>query len=273
MDSFQNSYESFFTAMKIAGWTDRSIFAAALFLIHLVAFYFHAWFFVFADWYGFMDRWAIRSGKHRMASMQKQWEAIREGTLDAFVVKPLIGYLVFPFAEPYISFGELPTLSNGFLQWLAMEVIFSTSLFWIHGAMHKLPIVYKYVHKRHHTYHETVSFAAQYANPLEGLASSCHIVFSILIVRPHFFMFCIFLTTTFLEIVDSHCGYDVPWSVLYPWCGIYPWGSGARAHDYHHSHNIGMYGGGLVGLWDRLFGSNKDFLRFEAQRLKKEKDT
>jgi sterol desaturase/sphingolipid hydroxylase (fatty acid hydroxylase superfamily) len=47
---------------------------------------------------------------------------------------------------------------------------------------------------------------------------------------------------------------------------VYHWGSGPRAHDYHHSHNIGMYGGGLFGIWDKIFGYDKEFNKFENER-------
>jgi sterol desaturase/sphingolipid hydroxylase (fatty acid hydroxylase superfamily) len=235
----QTSFDNTMLALSSLGISERIIFTIAVFVIHLFSFYFHAWFFVLADWYGFLDPWSIRSGAKRLPSGKQQWAAIKEGTIDAFIVKPIIVYMVYPLAANYISFRDLPSLTAGCLQWLAMELIFSTSLFFIHGAMHKFPTIYKLVHKRHHTFHETVSFAAQYSHPLEGLASSSHIILSILLVQPHFVVLCVYLWTTFLEIVDSHCGYDVPWAIAYPWSGRYPWGSGARAHDYHHSHNKG----------------------------------
>lgn len=240
-----------------------------MFAINLTAFYLFGWFYVLADWYGFLDQYAIRSGKHRVADIQKQWAAIKNATFDTFLVQPALFYFIFPYIiQPNISFDKekSPALLEGVRDWIYLSFIFSTSLFFIHGGMHKIPFLYKYVHKKHHTFYDTVGFAAQYSHPVEGLFSACHILFGIYFVKPHFSTFCIYIFTLLVEIVDAHCGYDVPWKFIYPWSDVYPWGSGARAHDYHHSHNIGIYGGGVFGLWDRLFGSDFDYRQFENKR-------
>lgn len=250
------------------GITERVLFCASSLAIIFVFFYLHGWLFVLADWYGFFDRFAIRSGSHKVATIEKQWDAIKEASIDVFVVKPIVLYFVYPFvADKYIHFGPtVPALTTFLFQWVCMKLIFSTSLYWLHRAMHHKSI-YQYVHKRHHTYHDTVGFASQYAHPVEGLISAVHVVLAICLVRPHFLVYCAFFSSTLTEIIDAHCGYDVPWVWLYPWSDRYFWGSGARAHDYHHSHNVGIYGGGLIGLWDRALGTDEEFRRFEKKRL------
>jgi sterol desaturase/sphingolipid hydroxylase (fatty acid hydroxylase superfamily) len=260
------------TATSAAGISERQLFCGTSLAIVFVFFYLHGWFYVLADWYGFLDRYAIRSGSHKVATIEKQWDAIKEASLDVFVVKPLVLYFVYPFvAGKYILFGaEIRSLPVCLLQWVCMKLIFSTSLYWLHRAMHHKS-VYQYVHKRHHTYHDTVGFASQYAHPVEGLLSAWHVISAIYLVRPHFVVYCAFLASTLVEIIDSHCGYDVPWAWLYPWSDRYFWGSGARAHDYHHSHNVGIYGGGLTRLWDKLLGTDVEFRRFEEKRLAAEK--
>ena len=249
------------------GIDERSLFCLITLSIILIFFYLHGWFYVFADWFGFLDQYAIRSGNHKVATIEKQWEAIREATIDVFIVKPVVLYFIYPYvAGKYIYFdSHLPSWQTCILNWLSMKLIFSTSLYWIHRAMHHKSI-YQYVHKRHHTFHDTVGFASQYAHPVEGMLSALHVIFGVMLVKPHFIVFSAFMATTLFEIVDAHCGYDVPWAWLYPWSDRYFWGSGARAHDYHHSHNIGIYGGGLTGLWDRLLGTDVEFRRFEEKR-------
>ena len=255
------------------GYSDQILFTVASLQIIFIAFYLHGWFFILADWYGFMDKYAIRSGKHRLPSLEMQWTAVREASIDLFLIKPVVLYFIYPFVgNIFIIFdGVLPSMGEVFLQWLSMNLIFSTSLYFFHRAMHH-KYLYQYIHKRHHTYHDTVGFTAQYAHPVEGMISAFHVIFGIMIVRPHFLVYCIFLATTMTEIIDSHAGYDVPWSWLYPWSDRYFWGSGARAHDYHHSHNLGIYGGGLTGLWDKLLGTDADFVKFESKRLKELKE-
>lgn len=247
---------------------NQSIYTLISCMIVFLTYYCHGWFFVFADWYGFLNKYCIRNGTHRIPSLSQQWAAIREATLDTFLLKPLILYFIYPYIiEPYVSFDDTPSLTRILVDSTLMLILFSTSLFFIHGALHKITFLYKHVHKRHHSFHESVAFAAQYHHPVEALASACHVICAVALVKPHFLSYCLFLGLTLMEIVDSHCGYDVPWAVLYPWSGHYPWGSGARLHDYHHSHNLGTFGGGITGLWDWAFGTDADFRAYEKQRI------
>jgi sterol desaturase/sphingolipid hydroxylase (fatty acid hydroxylase superfamily) len=260
--------------------SNRLVFFTLSWFIIIVFFYLHSWFFVLADW-GWLpilgnplERYAIRSGKNRFAAMKLQEQAILEGTLDTFLIKPLMLYYLFPYLESFIQFDMkflslslLELFSQYLFEWLVMNLIYSTSLYFIHRLLHLSPFLYKNFHKKHHLFTSTISFASLYAHPVEALASSFHFILSLVLVRPHLISYLFFLITVTIEFVDSHCGYDVPWSFLYPWSRYYPWGSGARMHDFHHSHNVGCYGGGLIGLWDQLFQTNKEFKIFEKRRL------
>ena len=235
------SWSSFYEYIRIeCGISDDLMFTGISFIIYFITYYIHSWLFIVCDWYGYLDRYAIRSGRHRLPSIDQQWAAIREASLDTFIMKPLLLYFSYPFvSKPFISYGEPPSPQKALLDWFLLSAVFSTSLYFIHAALHKVPFLYKHVHKKHHSFYESVSFAAQYHHPVEAIASALHVVFGTILVRPHFLVFCVFLATTMIEVVDSHCGYDVPWQYIYPWSGRYPWGSGVRPHDYHHSHNLG----------------------------------
>ena len=53
--------------------------------------------------------------------------------------------------------------------------------------------------------------------------------------------------------IDAHCGMSLPFP-LTPW-NVLPGMDCARAHDYHHSHNNGNYGGFFM-FWDRVCGTD-----------------
>jgi sterol desaturase/sphingolipid hydroxylase (fatty acid hydroxylase superfamily) len=248
------------------GVSDQLFFTFSIFLVNFVCYYLHGIFFSFVDIYGILDRYKIRSNNIQKSSQQKVFSAIFEASLDSFVVKPLFAYLSFPLLCDFIVFREMPTtIWLFFIRWLLMEFIFSTSLYFIHYSLHRY--FYRY-HKKHHSFHYTIGLAAQYHHPIEAIVSISHILFAILLIRPHILELLVFLATVLVEIVDAHCGYDVPWKYLYPWSDCYFWGSGARLHDYHHSHNIGTYGGGLFGFWDRFFHTDKAFRSYEKKRMK-----
>jgi len=212
---------------------------------------------------GLLEPYAIRKGtKKRLPSKEQQWTAIRTGTKDLFL-KPLLFYLAFPtLGEPLLKFGIERLEPLQFLGDLfKMEVIFSLSFYLTHRTLHEVNWLYVNVHKIHHQFHETVGFAGQYAHIVEEATSAFHVTIAAFLVRPNFITWMAFFGVVVFEVVDAHSGYEVPWRWIYPWSNVYPWGSGARIHDYHHSHNKGSYGGGLIGF-DRLFGTDKDYHNF-----------
>lgn len=240
MSSTGELWISFYQYVQKQGISDQMFFSMVSWLVYFLTYYVHSWIFIVCDWYGYLDKYAIRSGKHRLPTIDQQWTAIKEASFDTFLVKPLLLYFSYPLVSaPFIMYGEVPTLSKAFLDWVLLSFVFSTSLYFIHGALHKIPFLYKHVHKKHHSFYETVGFAAQFHHPVEAIASALHVIFGVILVRPHFIVYCVFMATTLIEVVDAHCGYEVPWYWLYPWSGCYPWGSGVRCHDYHHSHNLG----------------------------------
>lgn len=243
-------------------------------IIIFFCYYLHSWFYLLADWnwYGFrwFQKYSIRSKNHSSTpDFSLQYNAIKEGTIDTFLLKPLLLYFLYPYLESFIIINQpIPSFYRCLLDYILMNFIFSTSLYFLHRLLHH-PSLYKYYHKKHHTFKATIGFASLYAHPVESLISSFHFIIAIILIRPHYYMYLLFLFSVTVEFVDSHCGYYVPWSFLYPWSDIYPWGAGVRIHDYHHSHNIGCYGGGVFGLWDRLLGTDKEFQLFEQKRLGK----
>ena len=63
-----------------------------------------------------------------------------------------------------------------------------------------------------------------------------------------------------IETVDAHCGYELPWSPF----SLIPLFGGALSHDYHHSMDFGNFGATVI--WDRLCGT--ELPAFKKLRLK-----
>ena len=222
-------------------------------------YYCPGWFYVLADWYGFLEPYAIRKGSKRLPSLRQQYAAIVQATVDCFLIKPVLFWCLYPYVgQPFINFDPSPDISINIKEVLYMMCIFSFSFYVVHRLFHNIPFLYKNVHKIHHTYHETVGFAAQWAHIVEEISSGFHTVIAVSLVRPYFSSWIMYFFLTLVEIVDAHSGYSVPWRFLYPWSDVYPWGSGARIHDFHYSHNVGTYGGGLISF-DKIFGTDRAY--------------
>jgi hypothetical protein len=72
--AMQEVWEDFLAKTE---FSHQSIFTFVCFIISLVGYYAHGWFFVLADEYKFMEAYKIRSGKHRVPSQQLIWSAIK----------------------------------------------------------------------------------------------------------------------------------------------------------------------------------------------------
>lgn len=235
--------------------SDRMLFTAIMVACNFVFFMLHSFFFFYCDHSGYLRKYAIRDPKHLLPSSKLYMKAMRDICFDGCLMKPILAYLVFPYMQPYISFtAELPAVRELVCTVLLMQASYSTTFFVVHWLFHEVPLLYRLVHKQHHEFHESVGVAGQYFHPVEMAFSIVHVAVPTLVFRPHIVVVAIFVSLTFIEIVDAHCGYDVPWKGLYLWSDVYPWGSGARGHDYHHSHNKGMYGVSMPVLCTAVAG-------------------
>ncbi len=64
-----------------------------------------------------------------------------------------------------------------------------------------------------------------------------------------------------VESIHGHTGYEWSWRVS----ELFPLSAGSREHNFHHSHNVGNYGS-YFKVWDTIFGTNKDYVRFIKEK-------
>ncbi|KAH7311612.1 fatty acid hydroxylase superfamily-domain-containing protein [Stachybotrys elegans] len=121
---------------------------------------------------------------------------------------------------------------------LLREVLFYSS----HRALH-MPSVYRRIHKTHHKFTAPVSFASQYAHPLEHLVSNAApIAIPAAALHVHVVTLWVFMVWQLLETATTHSGYDFL-------------AGAARKHDRHHE-RFDVYFGG-IGILDWLHGTGE----------------
>ncbi|KAH3672682.1 hypothetical protein WICMUC_004200 [Wickerhamomyces mucosus] len=85
----------------------------------------------------------------------------------------------------------------------------------------------------------------------------------------HLFTLCVWITLRLFQAVDSHSGYEFPWSLN----NFLPFWSGAEHHDLHHHYFIGNYASSFR-WWDYFLdteaGPEAKIQREERMRLKNE---
>jgi methylsterol monooxygenase/4-alpha-methyl-delta7-sterol-4alpha-methyl oxidase len=115
-------------------------------------------------------------------------------------------------------------------------------------------VIYPYFHKIHHEFKVTLSFAAEYAHPLDYLVSSLipsSIGCNILGPKLHFYSLLCWYVIRITETADGHSGYDFPWSPF----RLIPFTNSPSYHDFHHLKNVGNYKTNRR-TWDSIFGCN-----------------
>mmetsp|Transcript_9466 Transcript_9466/g.38707 ORF Transcript_9466/g.38707 Transcript_9466/m.38707 type:complete len:273 (+) Transcript_9466:151-969(+) len=145
-------------------------------------------------------------------------------------------------------------------QLVVMMTINDTLFYWAHRLLHHR-LLYAKIHKRHHEFKSTIGIAAEYAHPIEGIvANAIPTLTGPILLGVHLWTFWLYVTLRLWETVESHSGYAFPWSI---W-SLFDFQGGAEMHDYHHSHNVGNYGGAAFSFWDSLMGTDRHYREYKA---------
>jgi sterol desaturase/sphingolipid hydroxylase (fatty acid hydroxylase superfamily) len=130
-------------------------------------------------------------------------------------------------------------------------LLYDALFFCGHVVMHKVPAIYKWIHKKHH---HTEEVRACEIVRLSLLEEVLEVGFSIValnalgahpVARSLYNLIIVFLLT------ELHSGFDFPWTPQ----NVVPFGlaTGSRRHHYHHRFGQHYYQK-FFFTWDRLFG-------------------
>lgn len=123
----------------------------------------------------------------------------------------------------------LPSCSEIFLQLFTYFVIEDYSNYWLHRMLHQ-KWGYEKIHRVHHEYTAPIVFAAPYAHWAEIIILGLASFLGPLLVPGHMITFWLWFILRQMEAIETHSGYDFPWSPL----KCIPFYGGAVFHDYHH---------------------------------------
>jgi sterol desaturase/sphingolipid hydroxylase (fatty acid hydroxylase superfamily) len=137
-----------------------------------------------------------------------------------------------------------------------------TIFYFSHRALHT-PRLYAAIHKLHHAYNHPVVSASEHAHVVEYLLGNMlPIIVPAIALRMHLATVAVFVAVRIAVSVDEHCGYAFPFSPV----RLLPFQTSAGGHDYHHSHNVGMYASQFV-FWDRLCRTDGAYMAHRAAKL------
>ena len=189
----------------------------------------------------YFNKYKIQDAK--IPSNKEQWECLKSVLTSHFLVEAFPIWFFHPLCQQIgISFEiPFPDLSSILIQ-LAVFFVFEDAWhYWFHRALHH-GVFYKYIHKQHHRYAAPFGLTAEYAHPIEVMllgfgTVGIPIVWCLITKNLHLFTVCIWITLRLFQAVDSHSGYEFPWSLHH----FVPFWAGADHHDEHHHFFIGSY--------------------------------
>jgi methylsterol monooxygenase len=187
--------------------------------------------------------------------------------VDHALVRPLILLAVFPAVAWRIDQGaQVPSAATLAWQLLVCSQVDDALFYWAHRAAHHR-LLYPWLHKQHHEFKHPVAMSVQYAHPLEDLlVNTVPTVAGPMLLGGHAVLFWFYAALKLHQSIDAHSGYALPFPLspyTIEWLGL----DCARAHDYHHSNNVGNFGGWTIA-WDHLMGTDT---HYRAHRRKQTK--
>ncbi|KAF9267193.1 C4-methyl sterol oxidase [Marasmius fiardii PR-910] len=259
-----NWYEQKWVAWYV--WIGNPVIATGLisFLMHEVVYFGRSIPWIIIDAIPYFRKWKLQPSK--IPSPEEQWECTKQVLWAHLTVELPTIWLFHPLAEKV----GMKTYHVPFPTWQTMLWQIAFFMFfedWFHFVAHRAlhtPILYKHIHKLHHKYSAPFGLAAEYAHPAEvmilGFGTLGGSLILCMFTEVHFISFFIWVILKLFQAIDSHSGYDFPWSLQH----ILPFWSGADHHDFHHMAFTNNYATSFR-WWDRFFGTDDKYHAYQRR--------
>ena len=175
------------------------------------------------------------------------------------VLRPALLWLAFPlYRWCGCSFDdETPSFLEVALHLAFAVIVDDTVFYWFHRTLHT-PSFYSAIHKQHHKFRHTVGLATEFSHPIEDLGNSLATMAGPLLLGSHGSVVCGYACIKLWQSIDAHSSLVLPFP-LSPW-NLFFGMDCSGAHDFHHSHNVGNFGGYFI-FWDWLCGTDAAYRR------------
>ncbi|EKJ69466.1 hypothetical protein FPSE_10346 [Fusarium pseudograminearum CS3096] len=251
-------------------WMQNDTLATGImsFVLHELVYFGRCIPFMLMDFIPYFQQFRIQ--KQKIPTIKEQWDCAAIVLISHFTAElpqiwffhPIATYLGMDYGVPF------PPVWKMALQIAICFVMEDAWHYWFHRALHYGPL-YKAIHKMHHTYSAPFGLAAEYASPIEtallGIGVvGCPIVLLAITGELHLFTMYTWIVLRLFQAIDSHSGYDFPWSLRH----ILPVWAGAHHHDLHHEKFIGNYASSFT-WWDYCLDTEAGADAHKRRREKK----
>ncbi|KAG8666985.1 C-4 sterol methyl oxidase [Fusarium poae] len=251
-------------------WMQNDTLATGImsFVLHEFVYFGRCIPFMLMDYIPYFQQFRIQ--KQKVPTLKEQWDCAAIVLISHFTAElpqiwffhPIATYFGMDYGVPF------PPVWKMALQIAICFVMEDAWHYWFHRALHYGPL-YKAIHKMHHTYSAPFGLAAEYASPIEtallGIGVvGCPIVLLAITGELHLFTMYTWIVLRLFQAIDSHSGYDFPWSLRH----ILPVWAGAHHHDLHHEKFIGNYASSFT-WWDYCLDTEAGAEAHKRRREKK----
>ena len=255
-------YNAFYDKLSSYSFiTDAHIFALGVSIIHISFYWIINGFFLYCDTYKALQQYKIPRLKSQLVSKELFYNTLKSAIFGQLFIEPLgVIYILWPlfkFHGSQMRLSEDPS----FVYVLSILIFSQFLMEWLFYIFHRMlhhPSLYGIIHKQHHEYKGPIGFAAEYANPIEGfLANFYPTLAGCLYTGAHPLIFYVYLFWRLWETYEGHSGYSFYGTWLHK-IGL-TFADTALYHDYHHTRNIGNFGG---HIHDYLFNTDTGYYKW-----------
>ncbi|KAF9784216.1 hypothetical protein IL306_007989 [Fusarium sp. DS 682] len=251
-------------------WMQNDTLATGImsFVLHELVYFGRCIPYMMMDYIPYFQQFRIQ--KQKVPTLKEQWDCAAIVLISHFTAElpqiwffhPIATYLGMDYGVPF------PPVWKMALQIAVCFVMEDAWHYWFHRALHYGPL-YKAIHKMHHTYSAPFGLAAEYASPIEtallGIGVvGCPIILLSITGELHLFTMYTWIVLRLFQAIDSHSGYDFPWSLRH----FLPVWAGAAHHDLHHEKFIGNYASSFR-WWDYCLDTEAGAEAHKRRREKK----
>jgi len=193
--------------------------------------------------------------EEKQNSLIEQWRCTKGVLFNHFTIELPQIVAFHPLAQYFGMATEAPFPTLATIAWqVALFLVLEDAWhYWMHRTIHTFPVLYRYIHKLHHTYTAPFGVSAEYATKSETFLLAFGTVGMPLLWcalsggNLHIVTMYLFVIVRLFQAVDAHSGYDFPWSLN----KFLPFWAGAEHHDLHHKYFQGHYASSFR-WWDYL---------------------